>query len=395
MSTNYVEVVAIDEIKPHPNADKLELAIIKGLQTAVPKGTIAAGQVCVFFPPDMLIPEAVSQKLGVQKYLKHSTIGGFKCQCRVAATRLRYEPSFGFVVKLEEALQAAVVQKYACDRTTADAEAFRVLPQVGENVDELFGAEKYEPPVRFMAADAERDDAQFHKYTSIEHYWRFPDAIADGTLVRITEKIHGTNSRVGVIRKPDGEFEFMAGSHRVRRKNPASLPTEDAEGNPLLPRKSLYWSPLSNGNVVDLLTYVGVEYSGGQHSVILFGEIYGGTVQDMDYGVPAAEGYRVFDISLDGKYLDWTEVKSLCERFSIELVPVLYEGPFNKDLVKQFTYGPTTLAVADEIKTTFKDREGCVITPQVEQFYAPTGGRLIVKSVSADYLDRRGAQDNE
>jgi len=47
------------------------------------------------------------------------------------------------------------------------------------------------------------------------------------------------------------------------------------------------------------------------------------------------------------------------------------------------------------IQCAFKGREGCVITPQVEQFYAPTGGRLILKSVSADYLDRKGAQDNE
>ena len=49
----------------------------------------------------------------------------------------------------------------------------------------------------------------------------------------------------------------------------------------------------------------------------------------------------------------------------------------------------------ESITSAFKGREGCVITPLVEQFYAPTGGRLILKSVSADYLDRKGAQDNE
>jgi len=85
----------------------------------------------------------------------------------------------------------------------------------------------------------------------------------------------------------------------------------------------------------------------------------------------------------------------VCAEFGVELVPVLYEGPFNRDLVKRFTYGPTTLAAPDKIRSSFKDREGCVITPQVEQFYAPTGGRLILKSVSADYLDRKGATDNE
>ena len=48
---------------------------------------------------------------------------------------------------------------------------------------------------------------------------------------------------------------------------------------------------------------------------------------------------------------------------------------YSKDLVKRFTYGPTTLAAPGTIKSSFKDREGCVITPQVEQFYAPTGGQ--------------------
>ena len=38
----------------------------------------------------------------------------------------------------------------------------------------------------------------FHEYTEIQNYYKYPDAIPVGTLVRVTEKIHGTNSRVGV-----------------------------------------------------------------------------------------------------------------------------------------------------------------------------------------------------
>lgn len=35
-----------------------------------------------------------------------------------------------------------------------------------------------------------------------------------------------------------------------------------------------------------------------------------------------------------------------------------------------------------------------VVTPLKESFSPVLGGRMIVKSVSADYLDRRGAKDN-
>lgn len=355
MSNVFVELTTIDDVRPHPNATKLEIAVIKGLTTIVGKGEFQRGQRVVFFPPGILIPPDVSQVLGVQKYLKHAEFDGIKCQCRVAACRLRGEPSSGFIIPAPELLSHHVL---------------------GSDVSVMWAARKYEPPVRYFYGDLAPEDNQFHKYTEIEHYWRFNDAIPDGTLVRITEKIHGTNSRVGLVLK-NGEFEFMAGSHRTRRKR--------SEGE----NTSIYWRPLEDDRVLTLLTHLCDE----KNSVIVFGEIYGAGIQDLDYGTK--DGYRVFDISVNGKYLDWEAVKAACTQFGVEMVPVLYEGPFSKDLVKQFTYGPTTLAEPDAIKSSFKDREGCVITPQIEQFYAPTGGRLILKSVSVDYLDRKGAQDNE
>ena len=355
MANVFVELTVIDDVKPHPNADKLEIAVIKGTQIISGKGELHRGQRVVFFPPGILIPQDVSQTLGIQKYLKHAEIDGIKCQCRVAACRLRGEPSFGFVIPAPELLRAH---------------------PLGSDVSVMWAARKYEPPVKYFPGDLAPEDSRFHKYTEIENIWRFPDAFSEGLPVRITEKIHGTNSRVGLICK-DGEFDFMAGSHRTRRKKP--------EGE----KPCIYWRPLEDERVLNLLTHLCDE----KNSVIVFGEIYGLGVQDLDYGIK--DGYRVFDISVNGKYLDWEALKAVCAEFGVELVPVLYEGPFSRDLLKRFTYGPTTLAAPDKIRSSFKDREGCVITPQVEQFYAPTGGRLILKSVSADYLDRKGATDNE
>ena len=62
----------------------------------------------------------------------------------------------------------------------------------------------------------------FPKYTDIEHYANYPTAIADGEEVVITEKIHGTNTRCGLVlvAAEDGvpQWTWMAGSHDVRRK---------------------------------------------------------------------------------------------------------------------------------------------------------------------------------
>jgi RNA ligase (TIGR02306 family) len=282
-----------------------------------------------------------------------------KSQCRIGATRLRGQPSFGFAVTIEDVLFG----------TDAD------IP-VNTDVSRYFQAFKYEPPVKIRAEDAAPDHPAFHQYTSIEHYWRFPEAIPEGEPVRITEKLHGTNSRVGLVRLAESEFDFMAGSHRVNRKRPD-------EGHP-----SIYWEPLNNENVLRLLTCLCDQ----KHTAILFGEIYGQGIQDMDYGVePGKRGYRVFDISVDGVYLGWHDLQGICSLYHVETVPLLYEGPFSVAKLSELTDGPTTLG---DPKASFKGREGVVVTTIREQFYAPTGGRRIVKSVSADYLDRKGAEDN-
>lgn len=362
MSQIFVEVVAIDAINPHPNADRLEVATIRGATVVVGKDTFKAGEPVVYFPPDILIPETVAETLGVKKYLKHAhfSLGDpIKTQCRVAACRLRSYPSFGFITPMS-VLTDPTVHK------------------VGDDVSGDFDAKKYEPPRRpqaIMAAEAAPEHPSFHEYTSLEHYWRHTESFRLGEPVVITEKIHGTNSRVGVI-NVDGEFRYFAGSHHVNRKPPD-------EG-----RFCVYWEVLSHPGVMELLN----DLCNEQHNVILFGEIFGPSIQDMDYGVErSARGYRVFDISVNGRYLDWAVVKIKCEKFGVPTVPELYAGPFNQEILFAFRDGPTTVCESPAAK--FKGREGVVVKPISERFDEKLYGRLILKSVSADYLDRKGAED--
>jgi len=333
MSTINVTIEQVASIEAHPNADKLEVAKILGTQTVVPKGQFKAGDKIVFFPPDILIPQDASQSLGVQKYLKQSEIDGVKCQCRVAACRLRGAPSFGFIIPVPNPLRAH---------------------PIGSDVSATWAARKYEPTQRRFGGDIAASHPAFHRYTEIEHYWRHPDLIKPGTPIRITEKIHGTNSRMGLI---DGQL--MCGSNKTNRKQFDSVD-----------RLSLYWGHLRNWRVLEVLNSLG-------GNVIIFGEIYGPGIQDLDYG---GSGYRVFDISVNGQYLNYEELVAT----GVKTVPLLYKGPFDPNLVEEFTHGPTRVG---EPKCKFKGREGCVITPLIEQWDISVG-RVILKSVSADYLTR-------
>src|SRR2546429_2819009 len=244
MSSLIIPVTTIEKLMPHNNADSLELAQILGLQIVVRKGEYGVGDTVVYFPIDTVLPQELSDRFGVTNYLSKG---------RIRCAKLRGEPSFGLAIK-------------------PDNDAWQVGQDVAEHYMAL-GVKKYEPPVRVTAGDAEVEHPLFVKYTEIENMRNFPDIFQEDEIVALTEKIHGTNSRVGII-----EGTLMAGSHGLRRKRPADDAFET----------NLYWYPLSLPPVRSLLEDLATQH----RQVILFGEIYGSKVQSLNYGVTGSAGYR-------------------------------------------------------------------------------------------------------
>ncbi len=174
MSSLVVLVRRIDEIKPHPNADSLELAIVGGWQTVVRKDLFKAGNLVVFVPPDSVLPQELSDKLGVTKYLHKQ---------RLAVAKLRGENSFGLV--------------------------FEPHPDnyEGQDVAEQYGITKYIPPVKMSAGDAEAEAPVFFRYTEIENLRNYDGVLMAGEPVWYTEKIHGCFVPETNVMLPNGEFE--------------------------------------------------------------------------------------------------------------------------------------------------------------------------------------------
>lgn len=355
MSTTIITIEKIAKVENHPDADRLDIIQVLGYNVIVGRDQFKIGDIIIYFPPDILIPSYVSKKLGVARYLKHAIYPGDsgKSQCRVTACRLRGIPSHGFVVSLDDWPHGMENNK-------------NPFPDclVGSNVTKWFDGKKYEPPIRQGAGDAEPDMPNFHRYTNIENIQRYPDMIPKGTEIVITEKIHGTNCRMGII---DGEYQ--AGSHKIRRKS----------------GKGLYWQFFTKDlqKQISLLSNIHEDAD-----VILFGEIFGPGVQDLHYG-QAEKNFRAFDISIDGQYLCYDPFLHFCLALGIETVPELYRGPFDPKIVETFTYGDSTFPMSKG----FKGREGCIVKPTIEQPWK--NGRMILKSVSADYRNRKGAKDYE
>ena len=344
MAETIVEVCKIEMVLAHPNADALELTQIKGWQSVVPLGKYHAGDLITYIPIDSMIPLEHADRWGITQYLSMKTGPGADVPPagRVRCARLRGEPSFGVIIDRED---------------TSWVE--------GQDVKAHYGIYKYVPPLRTSAGDAERAHPLFVSYTDIENLRNFPDVLEPGDEVVVTEKIHGTNARVGMI-----EGELMAGSMGLRRKRPG---LEEAM------TVNTYWYPLTLPAVRALVEALGAEH--GQ--VILYGEVYGSGIQDLHYGCKGALGFRAFDLLVDGKYLNTESFSEVCARFGVETVPVLYRGPFTLERVRRHAGGNTTLD-ASHI------REGVVVKPVVERI-DPKVGRVALKYIGDQYLFSKSA----
>ena len=350
-----VPVTTISNIKKHPSADRLQIAEILGWQCVVPKGIYFENQAVVYFPPDTLLPTEVSDKMGVTQYLSVKQEGN-ESWGRVRSIRLRGEPSFGFCHPVD------ILKELAPDKVFSN----------DENVADLFRAKKYEPPIRNhhvngskgFAEDSLPDHPLFPRYTDIENFRRYPNIIEEGEDVIISEKLDGQLCRIGHIL--DGEsWVWMAGSNRVRR----SFPKEDVS-------KSQFWYPFESPELSNLILHL----SQKAKQVIVYGESYGASIQKFKYDSPNKANFRMFDILVDGKYLDFPAFAVLAVKFHVPTVPMLFTGKFSKDLL-QLADGESMLGG--------NCKEGIVIAPVKERLH-PKTGRVKLKYHSNEYLIMKG-----
>jgi hypothetical protein len=70
MSIFKVEVVRINNVNPHPNADRLDIATFEGMayQVITGKGNFKPGDLAFYFPIDSVIPDAFLDEFGFRPY---------------------------------------------------------------------------------------------------------------------------------------------------------------------------------------------------------------------------------------------------------------------------------------------------------------------------------------
>jgi len=354
MSDLIVKVVRIDAIESHPNADRLCIVKIGGWQIVSGLGNYKVGDLVVHVPPECLVPKEWADKWSVTPYLswKSNATKG-----RVKAVKLRQAASYGFLAPNESGAE------------------------IDTNVADFYGIEKYEEPEPLDFGQAARQHPYFHKYTDIANLRNFPKSLKYDEPVWVTEKLHGTNSRVGWVRSLDENgtpyLEKVIGTHRTQRK----LENAGVYGLPF----ELYGDGLEKAkNLIE--TGMG----GQPDSIIFFGEIFGPGVQDLQYDLKGKD-WRLFDIAVNGTYFSYFNLKSICEVCNIPLVPHYVPYTYNFEKLCELAEGKSALAEG-QIK------EGIVVRPLFELTWGkgeldPNPKRMIFKLINSDYLCRKGGTE--
>ena len=356
-STLVVPVVEVKDVREHPNANTLELCTVLGYQMVIRKGEYKSGDKAVYFPADTLLSTELIEAHNLSNFLKGPDNN------RVGCIRLRGQNSFGLVLKLPEIVEHNTV---------------------GDNVADLLGCQKYQPPVRATCGDAAPFDPEIdvfiHRYTDIENGRIFTDVFSPEDDVVVTEKIHGSNVKLVYI---PGKG-FFAGSTGFRRKQPLGNNGELIPIGDKNMLSSTYWAPYA---ICPKLAEMMESISNKHNTVIVYGEIFGSMVQNMHYGAKGKYGFRVFDISVNGEYMNFYDMVYFCDIYEVNIVPILFQGKFDFDVVDELSDGPSTLDSSHiregvVVKTIMEDHDVCI-------------GRKILKYIGNSYLmGKKDSDDN-
>lgn len=374
-----VPLTKILAINPHGNAERLEVATVYGFQVIVRKDTYKVGDEVIYIPIDSNLPQWLEARVFPSTKDENGNIVPPKIKLnnsRVRQIKIRGLASQGMLINPKEFIIPERVK-------------------VEDDLSELFGVTKYEPPVSGPSSTIGKDKqrnkkyehALFHRYNGISALKWFPNIFDDQEVV-IQCKLHGTNARAAILPFQTNnlwkkflkfvglapEYEKCYGSNNVEI---SAKPTK-YKG---FYEEDLYGKAFKS---IDVFSKI-------KPGEIVFGEIVGEGIQkNYTYGHtdPHFVLFDVKELQPDGKFkwMNPDEVELYAKSRGFDFVPVLYKGIYDKEKAYALTFGPSVYCPSQKV------REGIVIKSKYD--YDNLGNKRAFKLISEDYLSDKNNSDN-
>lgn len=353
-SNHQANIVRVGEILVHPNADNLQITRIGGYQCVIGKNDFQPGELAVFIQPDSVVPQTEPFRFIWNDHVGPDGLVP-ESRRRVIPRRFRKEWSEGL-------LMPVTVFNELIDSTLTRHFVESDYPE-GTDVSDLLGITHWVPAFDKESTVANVEAAPRAKYPKTLKGWFFwslwkmglrfakrsfvlevtfdfpkydvdawknhADWIPDGTVVQVTEKIHGSNMRAVFI-----ESEFYVGSHLQWVK----------KGD------NVWWNAVKQHPEIE-------EWCRANPGLVLYGEVGPTQSSKKDkrwwrYGCESGEtfffAYHVYESEAN----NWHWPGNL--GFGL-LVPVIYFGSFSRTETPKLADGPTIVLGA------VGPREGCVV----------------------------------
>ena len=284
-------IAEITYIKPIEGADAIECAIVNGgWPVVVKKGEYQVNDLAIYLEIDSWVPHELAPFLS--KGQEPREYNGVKGE-RLKTVKLRGQVSQGLLLPLNTPIKGGPID--------GGYEICVLGLQGGEDVTEMLGIQKWEPPIpaqlqgtmrgnfpHFIPkTDQERCQnlrKEFDKYQSLSY--------------EVTEKLEGTSMTCFIY---DGEFNVCS----------RNLNLKETEGN-------TYWNVARKYNIEEKLREFGYD------NVAIQSEILGPAIQNNIYGLQEHQFFvfDVYDIK-NSKYFTPEQRQEFCKKLELQHAPIL------------------------------------------------------------------------
>jgi len=371
MSEWHPQIVKIEKVEKHPNADNLDIVTVLNDYPVVTKhNEYNVGDLSVYIPIDSIVPDnELFYFLCPKVYEKYEDENGQIQQRQIGlkypvgsvpekyriikAKKLRGIYSQGILVKITDVIK---------DENTISS------LKVGDSVVDLLGLRKWEEPedialIRYhvgktKGANAEKAPSGWSiPYYDIDGLRKYLSCIKEDEEIIITEKLHGCYFAA----VHDGERLWVKSRNYYKKFDPNDIWHDAAIRLDLKTKLQKY------------------------PRLAFFGELVG-QVKGFRYDAKIENGkllttVHFFDIydTVKSKYLDYDDRIAILKELGLSPVPELYRGKWlGKDKMYEYAEGMSTLNQSHV-------REGIVIIPVKERFEPKLNGRLQLKLIGKGY----------
>ena len=325
--SNVASIQKITNLRPHPNADALELVDILGWQVVVKKGEFKEGDLCVYIATDSIVEERPEYE-----FLR-------KNHFRIRPVKLRQQPSNGIVFPLDILGEFDVdVDCMGSNTFTKNGKSLYLQDLTpGYDVSEWVGAKHYEKPIPAqLAGKVIGYLPAFIRKTDEQNIRSCPEILTElnGLPYYISRKDDGSS----------GTFFAHSDENGVCSRN-LQLAEDDVNG---------FWRMAKK---YDIFTKIrdtfGTDYA-------VQGEVVGPGVNGNNLGLTELDLHIFNVIALrTGEYLPLDTLKGCTASWSIPMVTIIEEGD-------SFGYELHELISLANAQTYPNDKpaEGIVIRPK-------------------------------